>query len=257
MFWKTLGPAHMCSINHLYNACHIKKLLYDCGPQSVSAVLKLAWSQDNHPGSSSHHHHQSIYGGHTCLLVRVWMWVRGWQLRSFMDLTCTGWGDAKDTFEERPVTFRKSDRPTKQHGIVVREALVAKLGWFPVTDCGVQNPSPFHCVMAQCGKTGSRRRLFRGVFWSGCTCWTNSWNQCFRNTGWPTALNPPVPDLSPWHAQLEDKGWLSSRIWSRNHTHTKKTQFRGYSQPLRDPVWSLILVLLALLPENLLLVWVI
>lgn len=139
MFWRSLGPAHMRSINHLYNACHIKKLLYDCGPQSVSAVLKLAWSQDNHPGSSSHHH-QSIYGGHTCLLVRVWMWVRGWQLHSFMDLTCTGWGDAKDTFGERPVTFRKSDRPTKQHGIVVREVLVAKLGWSPVTDHRVQTP---------------------------------------------------------------------------------------------------------------------
>lgn len=62
MFWKTFGPTHMRSINHLYNACHIKKLLYDRGPQSASAVIKLAWSQDNHPGSSSHHH-QSIWGG--------------------------------------------------------------------------------------------------------------------------------------------------------------------------------------------------
>lgn len=162
MFWKTLGPAHMRSINHLYNACHIKKLLYDCGPQSVSAVLKLAWSQDNHPGSSTHHH-QSIYGGHTCLLVRVWMWVRGWQLHSFMDLTCTGWGDAKDTFEERPVTFRKSDRPTKQHDIVVREALVAKLGWSPVTDCGVQTPPPSSLCHGSTRENGAA-----GVFFVVC-----------------------------------------------------------------------------------------
>lgn len=160
MFWRSLGPAHMRSINHLYNACHIKKLLYDCGPQSVSAVLKLAWSQDNHPGSSSHHH-QSIYGGHTCLLVRVWMWVRGWQLHSFMDLTCTGWGDAKDTFGERPVTFRKSDRPTKQHGIVVREVLVAKLGWSPVTDHRVQTPPPHPAVSwLNAGKRGEPQASF-------------------------------------------------------------------------------------------------
>lgn len=26
MFWKTFGPTHMRSINHLYNACHIKKV---------------------------------------------------------------------------------------------------------------------------------------------------------------------------------------------------------------------------------------
>lgn len=35
----------MRSINHLYNACHIK-CYYDCGPESVSAVLKLARFQD-------------------------------------------------------------------------------------------------------------------------------------------------------------------------------------------------------------------
>lgn len=37
------------------------------------------------------------------------MRVGGWQLRSFMDLTCTSWGDAKDGFEERTVTFAKSE----------------------------------------------------------------------------------------------------------------------------------------------------
>lgn len=36
---------HMCSINHLYNACHIK-CYYDCGLESVSAVLNLARFQE-------------------------------------------------------------------------------------------------------------------------------------------------------------------------------------------------------------------
>lgn len=78
---------HMCSINHLYNACHIK-CYYDCGLESVSAVLNLARFQEClvalRPPSPLHPptHHQSIYGGHTCLPVRVWM--RVWRVAAVL-----------------------------------------------------------------------------------------------------------------------------------------------------------------------------
>lgn len=42
---KYSALTHMRSINHLYNACHIK-CKYDCGLQSMSAVLNLACVQD-------------------------------------------------------------------------------------------------------------------------------------------------------------------------------------------------------------------
>ena len=73
-------------------------LLYECGLESMSAVLKLAGAATQllHPPC----HHQSIYGGHTCLLVRVWMRVWAWQLRSPLHLTCTGWAEARDRFAE-------------------------------------------------------------------------------------------------------------------------------------------------------------
>lgn len=128
----------------------------------------------------------SIYlGGHTCLLVRVWMRVGGWQLHSFMDLTCTSWGDAKDGFEERTVTFTKSERLT--YYADEKTVLCFKPHLFQSWD--------------NCTKSHPRKRRAAAVFllvcfWSGCTCWANSWNPCVRNTGWPTAHNPPVPDLS-------------------------------------------------------------
>lgn len=52
IFWNIFSLTHMRSINHLYNACHIK-CYYDCGLESVSAVLKLAWFQDSHTALGS------------------------------------------------------------------------------------------------------------------------------------------------------------------------------------------------------------
>lgn len=128
----------MRSINHLYNACHIK-CYYDCGLESMSAVLKLAWFQDNHTAFGSPHHHQSIYGGHTCLLVRVWMQVWEWQLHSLMDLTCTGWAEARTDSQKfhGDISEAVSERSVwlttliKQHSIVVRITLLNNVGVIP------------------------------------------------------------------------------------------------------------------------------
>lgn len=129
----------------------------------------------------------SIYlGGHTCLLVRVWMRVGGWQLHSFMDLTCTSWGDAKDGFEERTVTFTKSECLT----YYADEKTVS---------CASNHTCSRVGIIAQnhTRENGELRPFSsRCVFGVAAHVGRNSWNPCVRNTGWPTAHNPPVPDLS-------------------------------------------------------------
>lgn len=99
---------HMCSINHLYNACHIK-CYYDCGLESVSAVLNLARFQEclvalrPPPPSPTHPPTINLSMGaiHACRCVSECEFGE-WQLCSLalMDLTCTSWVGAKDRFTE-------------------------------------------------------------------------------------------------------------------------------------------------------------
>lgn len=86
----------MRSINHLYNACHIKRY-YDCGFESVSAVLKLAWFQDSHaafgrPSASSPKPPSSIYLWGPSMPVGACLnaSLRVAAALALMDLTCTG-----------------------------------------------------------------------------------------------------------------------------------------------------------------------
>lgn len=203
----------MRSINHLYNACHIK-CYYDCGLESESAVLKLARFQDGHIAFGApppfRGHHQSIYGGHTCLLVRVWMQVWEWQLRSLMDLTCTVWVDAKDRFTRfsqwhlwsrqwaKCLTYYTDettfccgpDNAVKQRWIIPSNGPVES--WITVTL--IVLPRSLARVILQHALTQENRKPRSSLSFSW---WILKW---LHKTLWPTAYQTPL--LSPWNAQL-------------------------------------------------------
>lgn len=99
---KYSALTHMRSINHLYNACHIK-CYYDCGLESVSAVLNLACFQKclealRLPPPAIN---LSMGAIDACRCVSECEFG-DWQLCSLalMDLTCTSWVGAKDRFTE-------------------------------------------------------------------------------------------------------------------------------------------------------------
>lgn len=198
----------MCSINHLYNACHIK-CYYDCGLESVSAVLKLAWFQDCQAALGSPRHHQSIYGGHTCLPVRVWMQVWEWQLCSLMDLTCTGWAEARTDSQKfhGDISEAVSEQSVwlstliKQHSVVVWITLLNNAGVIPgnrpvesgITPVLIVLPSNLAGVALRRALREQNMKPERSVLW-----WNLEWlhmfslNLCQRH--WTTVWT--VPDLT-------------------------------------------------------------
>lgn len=101
-YGKYLALTHMRSINHLYNACHIK-CYYDCRLASVSVVLNLARFQKCLVvlGPPPPTINLSMGAIHACQCVSECEFGE-WQLCSLapMDLTCTSWVGAKDRFTE-------------------------------------------------------------------------------------------------------------------------------------------------------------
>lgn len=147
---KYSALTHMRSINHLYNACHIK-CYYDCGLKSVSAVLNLARFQKYlvalHPPPPAPRLNQlppSIYlwgpymPSGACLNASL---PSGSCAPSLSwTLTCTSWVGAKDRFTEFfAVTFPKPSAELrvrvvgliKQHCTAVRTTLCYNDGIIP------------------------------------------------------------------------------------------------------------------------------
>lgn len=169
------------------------------------------------------------------------MRVGGWQLRSFMDLTCTSWGDAKDGFEERTVTFAKSECLTYDSDKETSELCFER-------HC----PSWDNLTESHPWKLESAAVFLLVCFWSGCTCWANFWNPCVRNAGWPTARNPP----GPWDKPLDTHSWKTKagcraeldRVITKNGKSFEVTIGPRFDPVLMLKLWSFWLILPEYLP---------
>lgn len=130
----------------------------------------------------------------------------------------------------------------KQHSIVARTTLLNNAGiipsnrpvesWITPAPRFIVQPSSLAGVELRHALTQENRKPRSSPFlvvdfWSGCTCSVSSWNLCVKNAHWPTAWTLPNPLLSPWNAQLEDKGWLWMCALCVNGTD--RTQSKGRS----------------------------
>lgn len=144
----------MRSINHLYNACHIKRY-YDCGLESVSAVLKLAWFQDSHAALGPPLINLSMGAVYACWCVSECKFESGSCALSLMDLTCTGRVDAKDSFGEfsqwrfwsRQWAKCLTYALIKQHSIVVQTTPLNTAGLIPSNRPVESWITPAHIVL--------------------------------------------------------------------------------------------------------------
>lgn len=129
----------MRSINHLYNACHIK-CYYDCGLESVSAVLKLAWFQDSHAarGPPPATINLSMGAIHACWCVSECKFEGGSCFLPWTSPALAGQrpgtdsqkfhGDISEAVSERSIWLITL---IKQHSIVVRITLLNNIGVIP------------------------------------------------------------------------------------------------------------------------------
>lgn len=198
----------MCSINHLYNACHIK-CYYDCGLESVSAVLKLAWFQDCQAALGSPRHHQSIYGAiHACLCVSECKFENGSCALSWISPALAGQrpgtdsqkfhGDISEAVSEQSVWLSTL---IKQHSVVVWITLLNNAGVIPgnrpveswITPVLIVLPSNLAGVALRRALREQNMKPERSVLW-----WNLEWlhmfslNLCQRH--WTTVWT--VPDLT-------------------------------------------------------------
>lgn len=164
----------MRSINLLYNACHIK-CYYDCGLESVSAVLKLAWFQDSHAalGPPPASLNLSMGAIHACWCVSECKFERGSCALSWTSPALAGQTPGTDSQKfHSAISEAVSELSVwltaliKQHSIVVRITLLNNTGVIPsnrpaeswITPDSLCRSAAWlgsHCDVRWDGKTGS------------------------------------------------------------------------------------------------------
>lgn len=203
--------------------------------ERVRCVKAGLISGQPHSPRYPHRHHQSIYGGHTCPLVRVWMQVWEWQLcsLSWTSPALAGQkpgtdsqkfhGDISEAVREQNVWLITL---IKQHSIVVRITLLNNAGVIPgnrpveswITPALIVLPGSLAGIALRRALRGENRKPGSSLF-PLVECGVTAHCQrapetCVKNTRWPNAWTLPNPLLSPRNAQLDDEGWMCVRGFS-------------------------------------------
>lgn len=192
MFWKTFGWTHMRSINHLYNACHIKKVTIWLWTSECVCCVKVGLISGQPP---------------RFLLPPPSIYLGGPYMPAGACLNAS-WRVAAALFHGPHLHLlgRCQGRIWRTHSDICEVGVSDFRFWQKKTSelCFERHcPSWDNLTESHPWKRESAAVFLLVCFWSGCTCWANSWNPCVRNAGWPTACNPP----GPWDKPLDTHSW--------------------------------------------------